>query len=132
MSIGSSVEGGPPGADEERRDRDVQPIDDAGVEEAGHRDAAAFDEHAPVSLFSERLEDRCGFELVAAVGGNRQDIAGGGRCGIACRAAAHDEGSSGAVGENMPVGIEAIVGIENDAHRILALDLPHGQPGVVR
>ena len=32
----------------------------------------------------------------------------------------------------MPVRIKASVGIENDAHGILALDLPHGQTGVVR
>ena len=31
----------------------------------------------------------------------------------------------------MPVRIKAAVGIEHDAHRILALDLPHGQAGVV-
>jgi len=61
----------------------VKPIDDARAEETGHRDASAFDEHASVSLSAERLEDCCGFELIAAVGGNRQDIAGGGRCGIA-------------------------------------------------
>ena len=125
-------EGGPPGSDDERRDRHVKPVDDAGAEKAGNRDAAAFDEHASVSLISKRLEDRCGFELVAAVGGNRQDVAGRGRCGIAFWAAAHDESSSGAVGENIPVRIKASVGIENDAHRILALDLPHGQAGVVR
>ena len=76
-------EGGPPGADDEGRDRNVKPVDDAGAEKAGNGDTAAFDEHASVSLFSERFEDRCGFELVAAVGGNRQHIAGGGRCGIA-------------------------------------------------
>ena len=32
----------------------------------------------------------------------------------------------------MPLRIKAGAGIENDAHRILALDLPHGQAGVVR
>ncbi len=123
---------GPPGPDDERRDRDVKAIDDAGAEKAGNRDAAAFDEHSSVSSISERLEDGCGFELVAPIGGDRQDVAGRGRCGVASRAAAHDEGSSGAVGENVPLGIKAGVGIENDAHRILALDLPHGQTGVVR
>ena len=55
-----------------------------------------------------------------------------GRCGIAFGRAAHDEGSSGAIGEDIPVRIEASVGIENHAHRILAFDLPHGQTGVVR
>jgi len=32
----------------------------------------------------------------------------------------------------MPLRIKAGAGIVNDAHRILALDLPHGQAGVVR
>ena len=84
-------EGGPPGADEERRDREMQPIDDAGAEETGNRDAAALDEHPSVSLISKRFEDRPWFELVTAVGGNRQDVAFGRRWGIASVAAAHDE-----------------------------------------
>ena len=125
-------EGGPPGADEEWRDSDVKPIDDAGAKEAGNRDAAAFDEHSSVSLISKRFEDRSWVEFVTAVGGNRQDVACGRRCDIASWTAAHDEGSSGPIGEHVPVRIKASVGIENDAHRILALDLPHGQTGVVR
>ena len=123
-------EGGPPGSDDERCDRHVKPVDDPGAEESGNRDAAAFDEHASVPVLPERLEDRRRLELVAAVGGNRQDIAGDGRRGTNC-AAAHDESSSGAVGENMPVRIEAGVGIEDDAHGILSLDVPNGQAGVV-
>lgn len=125
-------EGGAPGADEERRDRDVQPIENAGAEEAGNREAAAFDEHSSVSLISKRFEDRSWFEFITAVGGNREDVACGRRYGIALWVATHDEGSSGAIAENVPARIKASVGIENDAYRILALDLPHGQTRVVR
>ena len=115
----------PAGSDDERCDRHVKPVDDPGAEEAGHRDAAAFDEHASVSVFSERLEDCCGFELIAAVRGNRQDIAGGGRCGIACWLR-RTTGVRAAPPEKTASGSRRALG-SRTTRRILALGLPHGQ-----
>ena len=48
-------------ADDQRRDRDLQPMQAAGGEKARHGDPAAFDEHAPETALSQKIEDRIGY-----------------------------------------------------------------------
>jgi len=125
-------EGRSSGADEKRCNRDVQAIHDAGLHEAGDRDASALDEHPPVSLIPERLEERSWIEAIGAGDRNHQDVACGRGPGIALGGAAHDQGSSGTIGEDVPARIEAIIGIKNHTNWVLALDLAHGKTRVVR
>jgi hypothetical protein len=124
-------QGWPSRADENRRDRHMKTIDDASTKKAGNRYAAALHKDAPVSLAPKRVDERCWFEFVSTVGGHRQDVIADGWCSIGVGGAPHDERSGGAIGENIPVRLEAPIGVENDTSRILASHCTDGQPGVV-
>jgi hypothetical protein len=125
-------QGRSPGTDEKRCNRDVQAIHDPGLHEARDRDTSALDEHAPVPLSPEHLEDRSRIETVGAGDRNPQDVACGRGPGVALGGAAHYKSSSGTIGEDVLARIEAIVWIKNHANWILARDLPHCKTGVVR
>ena len=64
----------PPGADEQRRHGDMHAIDDAGLHEAGHRDAATLDQHASITSVAKPAEDYSRIEAVWAADGNHQDV----------------------------------------------------------
>ena len=57
-------QGRPAGSDEERGHRDVQPIHEAGLQEAGDGDSPTLDENPPIPLVSKRLDDGSRIEAV--------------------------------------------------------------------
>jgi hypothetical protein len=110
----------------------VQAIHDAGLHEARNRDAATLNQHPPVTLVPKRLEDGSWIEAAGAGYRDHQDVAFRRGLRVSLGSTAHDQCSSGAIGEDAPAGIEAAIGIEDHPNRVLSLDLPDGQPGIIR
>ena len=122
-------EGGNAGADQQRRDGDVQTVERAGGEKARHGDAAALDEHAPQTARRESGEH----------GGDRQPLARARQAQhrrvadaiLAGRIRRAEQQRLRALAEHAVARVEAAVGVEHDAHRRRAFDLARGELRVV-
>ena len=125
-------QGRPAGSDEERGHRDVQPIHEAGLQEAGDGDPPTLDENPPIPLVSKRLDDGSRIEAVGTGHRQQQDVVVGRRRGIAAGGAAHRQRPSGAIRKDVRAPVESIIGIEHHPDGVLAFDLPHGETRIVR
>lgn len=124
-----------PVADQHRRHGDVQPVQGALVQEAGHRHPAALDEHPAESPARELVHQPAGGER-GGVGEDQYVHAGGGRTvrevppGPAARAD-HPQGGGRAVGEQPPGRRDPAVRVEDHPHRVRAGAGADRQPRVV-
>src|SRR5690606_39322802 len=126
------VEARAPAADHERRDRDLQPVEQLRFEEPRDRRAAALDEYRPEAAPVQRVEQHVEREPAVA-DRNADDL------GLAVTLAARGERfvddqqrAGGAVAEDAAIGAEAPPRIEDDADRVRAGRDAHREPRIVR
>jgi len=118
-----------PGAEDDRRDHDVQPVEAAGREERRHRVRAALDHDAAEAALGERRQDR-----------GRRDRAIGRRQAYALdparqrgpRALRRDRQAADAVvGEHARIGVHPAARIDHGARRRWPADVPHGELRII-
>ena len=108
----------------------MEPVDDTGVEEAGHRQSAPFYQQAPEAPRAKRLYDGARVDALLRIGGQRDRLDAGD--GVRADAFAADaQGPCSAVGKEMAAGIESSVRIDDDPRRIVSVDFADGQARVV-
>ncbi|SDM29769.1 Lysylphosphatidylglycerol synthase TM region [Streptomyces wuyuanensis] len=120
-------------ADEHRRHGDVQPVEGALVQEAGHGHAAALHEHPAESPAREFVHQAAGGER-GGVGEDQYVHSAAGRAvrlPVPTAGAHHPQGGGRTVGEHLPGRRDAAVRVEDDAHRVRAGAGADRQPGVV-
>ena len=128
-SRAGSVSPGPAAARYERRDRDVQAIEEIRFKEPRHGLAAAFDEHRPPTALVQPLEQDVEPQP-AGFGGHVQDLCVTGSGRVAAFGM-HDERRRGTVGKNAVPRTELGRRIEHHANGVRPFDVPHGELRVV-
>ncbi len=117
---------------EDRRDRDVEPVQRTLVKEAGHGDPAALDEYAAESAPRELVHQASRGERGAVRQG--QHVDSGVRGGLPALAVGphHPQGRRRSVAEHPAPRRYAAARIEDDAHRVGARTGADRQLGIVR
>jgi hypothetical protein len=113
----------------------MQAIEGPGLQEAGDGEATSLDEYPTMPQSPQRLQKSPWIETVGAIRWQPYNVALGRRRKLAegtTGRTGHYEGSSGTIGEDMLVRIQAIIRIENDPDRVDSLDLPHGEMRIIR
>jgi GTP cyclohydrolase II len=120
---------GPALADDERRDRELQPVEQACGQERRHRAAAALHEDPAPAARVQRGEQRGQVEHAIRV--RHGEHLGGALRPIRVARAAGEHGRRGAVGEHPVAAVEAVVRVEHHADGVRARHEPGGKLRIV-
>ncbi len=128
---GCHGEPGPAGADQQRRHQQVQSVEDAGLEEARHRDTAAFDQHPLEAPGGQGVEHRRGGEAALGQGQRQARHMVPRRAFRAGPLAVQVQGRRFRVAQQETIRRHPAARVEDHPHRVGSRHMAHGQARVV-
>ncbi|QNI03652.1 flippase-like domain-containing protein [Halomonas sp. SH5A2] len=129
---GGHLQSGPPRADQQRRNKQVQSVDHACLDKLGDRNPAAFDQDSAQLVGVEQFNDIAGLKLASAIQRQHATLHGGGRVGKRGVRPDHMQRRRHVGLKQLPVHRHAATRVEYNAGGVSAANVAHGQLRIIR